>query len=138
MKKILLFTGFFILVTSLAQAQASNYKVVFDMTSRDSINQVAVLRELTLIRENNPEAKMEVVMYGQGIDLAIKGKSPQETTVTKLLADKGISFKICALAMKRNNIDKSQLIPGVEVVPDGIYEIVTKQQEGWGYIKVSR
>src|SRR5882672_8754641 len=127
MKKILLFTVFFMLVAYFAQAQVSNYKVVFDMTSRDSINQVAVLRELNLIRENNPDAKMEVVMYGQGIDLAVKGRSPQEATVTKLLADKGISFKICALAMKRNNIDKSQLIPGVEVVPDGIYEIVTKQ-----------
>jgi intracellular sulfur oxidation DsrE/DsrF family protein len=38
--------------------------------------------------------------------------------------------------MQRYNIDKSQLIPGVEVVPDGIYEIITKQREGWGYIKV--
>ena len=40
--------------------------------------------------------------------------------------------------MKRNNIDKSQLIPGVEIVPDGIYEIILKQREGWGYIKVAR
>lgn len=40
------------------------------------------------------------------------------------------------MTMKRNNIDKSQLVPGVEVVPDGIYEIVSKQQAGWGYIKV--
>jgi len=25
----------------------------------------------------------------------------------------------------------------VEVVPDGIHEIVSKQQAGWGYIKVA-
>src|SRR5262245_50052687 len=119
MKKILPLTGFFMLITLLAQSQ-TNYKVVFDMTSRDSINQAAVVREVNLIRENNPDAKMEVVMYGQGIDLAIKGRSGQEANVVKLLTDKGVSFKICAIAMKRNNIDKSQLITGVEVVPDGI------------------
>ena len=123
--------------TYLVQAQNADYRVVFDMTSRDSINQQSVIRELGLIREGNPDAKLEVVMYGHGIDLAIKDRSTQQAAVQKLLTDKGISFKICAIAMKRNNIDKSQLIPGVEVVPDGIYEIISKQREGWGYIKVS-
>jgi intracellular sulfur oxidation DsrE/DsrF family protein len=137
MKKILLVTGV-LLVSYLVQAQNADYRVVFDMTSRDSLNQQAVVRELGLIREGNPDAKMEVVLYGQGIDLAITGRSWQQAAVQKLLSDKGISFKICAIAMKRNNIDKSQLIPGVEVVPDGIYEIITKQREGWGYIKVAR
>ena len=137
MKKIILFTGM-LLTAYLVQAQNADYRVVFDMTSRDSVNQQAVVRELGLIREGNPDAKMEVVMYGQGIDIAIKGKSSQEAAIQKLLADKGISFKICAIAMRRNNIDKSQLIPGVEVVPDGIYEIISKQRDGWGYIKVAR
>jgi intracellular sulfur oxidation DsrE/DsrF family protein len=127
------------LVTSyVMHAQNADYKVVFDMTSRDSVNQVAIVRELGLIREGNPDAKMEVVLYGQGIDLAISGRSSQQANVQKLLTDKGISFKICAIAMKRNNVDKSQLIPGVEVVPDGIYEIISKQRDGWGYIKVAR
>jgi intracellular sulfur oxidation DsrE/DsrF family protein len=137
MKKIMLLTGL-IMIGGLVKAQNADYRVVFDMTSRDSINQQAVVRELNLIREGNPDARLEVVMYGQGIDIAIKGRSSQEPAVQKLLTDKGISFKICAIAMKRNNIDKSQLIPGVEVVPDGIYEIILKQREGWGYIKVAR
>jgi intracellular sulfur oxidation DsrE/DsrF family protein len=38
--------------------------------------------------------------------------------------------------MKNHNIDASQLLPGVGIVPDGIYEIMTRQREGWGYIKV--
>lgn len=137
MKKIILLAGI-LLSSYMMYAQNADYRVVFDMTSRDSLNQQAVIRELSLIREGNPDAKLEVVVYGQGIDLAIMGRSSQQPNVQKLLTDKGISFKICAIAMKRNNIDKSQLIPGVEVVPDGIYEIITKQREGWGYIKVAR
>jgi intracellular sulfur oxidation DsrE/DsrF family protein len=32
---------------------------------------------------------------------------------------------------------KSQLMPGVQTVPDGIYELVSKQQQHSGYIKVT-
>jgi intracellular sulfur oxidation DsrE/DsrF family protein len=39
------------------------------------------------------------------------------------------------VALKNNHVDKSQLLPGVETVPDGIYEIISKQKQGWGYIK---
>jgi hypothetical protein len=137
MKRFILLAGMFMLVAYFVQAQDSNYKVVFDMTSKDTVNQQTLIRQLGLIRKANPNAKMEVVIYGQGLDLAVKGKTNQETAVNQLLTDKGISFKVCAITMQRNNVDKTQLIAGVETVPDGIYEIVTKQQEGWGYIKIA-
>ena len=123
--------------STIATAQDADYKVVFDLTSRDTANQQAIIRELGLIRASNPRALLEVVIYGQGLDLVVQGRTVQETALRKLLTDKDISFKVCAMTLKRNNIDKSQLIPGVEVVPDGIYEIITKQKQGWGYIKVA-
>jgi intracellular sulfur oxidation DsrE/DsrF family protein len=120
-----------------AAAQTPSYKVVFDMSSKDSVNQQAIVRELNLIRQSNPAARMEVVVYGQGLSLVTNEETAQHAAVQKLLADKQIYFKVCAMTMKRMNVDKSQLLPGVEVVPDGIYEIISKQQEGWGYIKVA-
>jgi intracellular sulfur oxidation DsrE/DsrF family protein len=138
MKKIRLLAILALLFTSqVTLAQDSKYKVVFDITSKDSVNQQALIRQLGFIRKSNPDSKLEVVIYGQGLDLAIKGKSQQEAAVNQLIADKGVSFKVCAVTMKRYNIDKSQLLPGVEVVDDGIFEIISKQQEGWGYIKVA-
>jgi len=41
------------------------------------------------------------------------------------------------VAMKANNVEVNQLVPGVQIVADGIYEILSRQREGWGYIKVS-
>jgi intracellular sulfur oxidation DsrE/DsrF family protein len=38
--------------------------------------------------------------------------------------------------MKNQKVEKADLLPGVAVVPDGIAELVAKQREGWGYIKV--
>ncbi len=135
MKKIIL--CFALAITAHLVKAQENYRVVFDMTSKDTTNQQTLVRELALIRQANPNAKMEVVVYSQGLPIVVKDGSAQQPAVMNLLNDKDIRFKVCAMTMKRNNVDKSQLIPGVEVVPDGIYEIITKQQEGWGYIKVS-
>jgi len=137
MRKYLLCISIFLLMSSFVNAQVKDYKVVFDMSSRDTINQQAIVREIGLITGASPDAKLEVVIYGQGLDLAVKDRSTQQAAVQKLIADKKASFKVCAMTLKRNNIDPSQLVPGVEVVPDGIYEIISKQQEGWGYIKVA-
>ncbi len=136
MKKTLLLISVVMLITTFVHAQVKDYKVVFDMSSRDTINQQAIVREIGLITGASPDAKLEVVIYGQGLDLAVKDRSTQQSAVQKIIADKKATFKVCAMTMKRNNIDISQLVPGVEVVPDGIYEIISKQQEGWGYIKV--
>jgi intracellular sulfur oxidation DsrE/DsrF family protein len=136
MKKIILCISVIMLMTTFVNAQSKNYKVVFDMSSKDTVNQQAIIREIGLITGATPDAKLEVVIYGQGLDLAVKDRSAQQSAVQKLIAENKASFKVCAMTMKRNNIDQSQLVPGVEVVPDGIYEIISKQQEGWGYIKV--
>jgi hypothetical protein len=138
MKKYLLCISVIMLMTTFLNAQATNYKVVFDMSSKDTVNQQAIIREIGLITDANPDAKLEVVIYGQGLELAIKDRTAQQLAIQKIIAGNKASFKVCAMTMKRNNIDKAQLVPGIEIVPDGIYEIISKQQEGWGYIKVAR
>jgi uncharacterized protein len=56
--------------------------------------------------------------------------------VQNAMKNPNVTFKVCALALKNNSVDKSQLLAGVSTVPDGIHEIVSKQQDHWGYIKV--
>jgi intracellular sulfur oxidation DsrE/DsrF family protein len=126
-----------ICLLAITFVNAQDYKVVFDMTSKDSVNQQALIRQLDYIKETNASSKLEVVIYGEGLGLILKDRSPLQSSITKLINSDHVSFKVCGATMKRNNIDKSQLIPGVEVVPDGIYEIITRQKEGWGYIKVA-
>jgi hypothetical protein len=33
-------------------------------------------------------------------------------------------------------VERSALLKEAQTVPDGIFEIISKQQQGWGYIKV--
>ena len=136
MKHLLLF-ALLLFSVQVSFAQSPPYNVVFDLTGKDSVSQMAVIRWINEITKSNPNAKLEVVMYAQGVDFAVKDKSLVANEVTRLAQNKNISFRVCAIAMKNHNIDKSQLLPGVDTVPDGIYEIISKQAEGWGYIKVA-
>jgi uncharacterized protein len=122
--------------SSLLQAQ-KDYKVVFDLTSRDSVDHKNIIRWLNEITAAEPNANLEVVLYGKSLDMVTKDKSVVSNAVQQLASKPNVAFKVCAIAMKNNNVDKSQLIQGVQVVPDGIYEIIAKQKEGWGYIKAS-
>ena len=116
-------------------AQVKDYKVVFDITSKDTNVHKAVIRWCNEITSAYPDAKLEVVYYGQSLEMITQGKSIVPNEVTRLINDKKVDFRVCASSLKRWNIDKSQLIPGVATVPDGIYEILQKQREGYGYIK---
>jgi len=75
-------------------------------------------------------------MYGKGFELVMPDRSAYTDGVKEAMKNPNVTFKVCAIALKNNNIDKSQLLPGVQTVPDGIYELVLKQQDHWGYIKV--
>jgi intracellular sulfur oxidation DsrE/DsrF family protein len=116
-------------------AQKTDYKVVFDLTSKDTLDEKSLIRWLNEVAIPNTEGKFEVVMYGKGFNLVLKNNVACSDDVTRLAAYKNISFKVCAVAMKNNHVEKDDLLPFVEIVPDGIYEIVHKQREGWAYIK---
>src|SRR5690242_11952528 len=126
MKSILLLAG--ILLSSFFAFAQKDYKVVFDLTSKDSNDQKAVVRWLNEVSKAEPTAQMEVVMYGQGLDLVTKGKSAVSDDVIKLAQNKNIAFKVCQVAMKAHNLQFSDLLQGVQTVPDGIYEVISKQR----------
>ena len=120
----------------LAKAQAS-YKVVFDLTSGDTTDHKLALRWANEVLKAEPTAQVEIVLFGKSLGMITQQRSIVAEDITKLAANKNASIKVCRIAMKVNNVDITQLVPGVTIVPDGIYEIISKQQRGWGYIKVS-
>jgi intracellular sulfur oxidation DsrE/DsrF family protein len=136
MKKVFLSAIVLLFCSFLLKAQ-KDYKVVFDLTSGDSLSQQTAIRWVTEIVKAEPTAQVEVVMFGKGLPLAVKDRSAVANDVMSLATNKNVAFKVCSVAMANQKIDKSQLLPGVQTVPDGIYEVISKQREGWGYIKVA-
>lgn len=118
-------------------SQEKPVKIVFDVTSSDPAVHEATLRHVTEMAKNYPNSMFEVVLYGGSIDMVVSEKSSVLKEIKALSPNKNVSFAICEQTMKRKNIASNQLIPGVIMVPDGILEIIQKQQQGWGYIKES-
>jgi len=136
MKHISAVVSLTLLNLGLCLAQDVPYRVVFDLTSRDSLDQKAVMRWVTEISAANPKAELEVVMYGKGFEMVMPEKSTVLAEVKNAMINPNIKFKACEVALRSNKTDKSRLLQGAQTVPDGIYEIISKQQQGWGYIKV--
>src|SRR5262249_52344461 len=110
--------------------------VVFDITNGEPAAQQRVIVLVNEIIESNPNAKVEVVFYGNSISTIDKSKSTVADDISKLSANKNVQFRACAIAMKKHNLDDSGLVNGVQSVPDGIYEIVKKEAVGYAYVKI--
>ena len=139
MKSMLAIAGCTLLAAALVGAQPTSrpkpYKVVFDLTTDHPQDQTAVLRWLREVASVTPQTEMEVVMYGRGLSLVVPSRSTLTEEVKQAIAQPNVTFKVCEIAMRNQNVDKSQLLPNVATVPDGIGEIVARQKDGWGYIK---
>lgn len=118
-----------------ATAQVKPVQIVFDVTSSDTLIHQATLRHVSGMSKTYPQSTFEVVIYGGAITMVQNGKSTVAKNIKLLENNSNVSFKVCEETMKRYKITKDMLLPKVGTVPDAIIEIVTKQGEGWGYIK---
>jgi intracellular sulfur oxidation DsrE/DsrF family protein len=82
----------------------------------------------------SPTTKIEVVCHGSGLDMLVSGKTIVEDKI-KLLAEKGVVFNACDFSIKERKVERSKIISVSGFVPAGIVEIVSKQEQGWSYIK---
>ena len=137
MKSALLVGAVAALSLGFVSREPQPYRVVFDLTSRDSLDQKAVVRWIKEVSASSPKAQIEVVMYGKGFELVMPTKSTVTADVETALKNPNVSFKVCEIAMRNNQLEKKDFLPGVQTVPDGIHELVMKQQENWGYIKAA-
>lgn len=123
------------LFTLSVLAQDKPIKVVFDVTSKDESAHQSTMRHVKMMSEAYPDSEFEVVVYGGALDMVLKDESSVAEDLELVQDNQNVSVKVCEGTMKRRQVDEASLLPGVSTVPDGIVEIVTKQGEGWGYIK---
>ena len=137
MKKIFLTTAFLLGIMLQSSAQQKPYNIVFDLTTSDTATHQRLIRWINGILTSHPDAKIEVVFYGKALDMIVKDKSTVSGDVIKLGTNKKVTFAVCEHAMQVFNISDNQLLDGVFTVPDALYELIIKQAEGYGYIKVT-
>lgn len=123
-------------VNSFAQTESKDHKIVFQFTNaNDTLQQKAFVKQLENITEHWPNAKYEVVLYNQGLELVMKNNTKYQSRL-QALKSKGVKFVVCENTLKNRKISKDAFPEVlVEYTPAGIAEIVEKQEQGWSYIK---
>lgn len=110
------------------------HKIVMQFTDSDSVSQASVLLQVKNIRTAWPNADVEVVCHGPGLDLLQKAKSKVTDQISEW-SGKGVVFAACNNTMKRRNIKKEDLLAPVVVVPSAMIELTLKQEEKWAFVK---
>ncbi|ERM83345.1 hypothetical protein P872_16000 [Rhodonellum psychrophilum GCM71 = DSM 17998] len=104
------------------------------LTNGDTDVHKKFIRQLNNIMTAAPNAKIEVVTQGMGIDLLKTQQNPYEKELG-LLVNKGVQFVICENTLRQREMKKDQFLTLAGFVPSAILEIVMKQEAGWIYIK---
>jgi uncharacterized protein len=119
-------------VAVFAQAQT---KVILHLQSADTLVHKSLVNQVGNIKKAMPEAEIEVVCHGPGLELLLKKKSTYVNRIHNMnLMD--VSFVACEFTMSQKNIKRDDLVPFAQTVPYGLVEIIKKQKENWNYVKL--
>ena len=116
---------------------ASNSLVIdFEHTTVEKVDHL--LTHITNVRQDfkddGQELSIEVVAYGAAIQLFTQDGAEFRDRIAELQG-LGVIFGVCRTAMNALEVDDSQLLNAVEVVPSGVGHLVKLQLTGSAYIK---
>jgi intracellular sulfur oxidation DsrE/DsrF family protein len=128
------------LVVPASAEQSENKwdKVVFHLDETRNARWALMLARSYL--EDVPTAKIVFVTYGPGVDFLLDDAKdhrddPYDYAVLRLV-EQGVDFRVCNATLTARQINKTELLEEVKVVPSGISEIARLQlKEGFAYLK---
>lgn len=121
-------------LAQVKEKDKAEHKIIFQLTSGDTTAHKQLMKQFNNILSVSPTTKIEVVCHGGGLDMLVSDKTIVADKI-KALKEKGVVFHACEFSIKERKIDRSKIIAEATYVPAGIIEIVSKQEQGWSYIK---
>ncbi len=119
---------------ALAENGKGPMKVVIQVSDADPATWSLALNNVKNFQAaTKGEAKIEVVAYGPGIGM-LTADSEMANRVSEAV-DSGVKVAACGNTMKAKNLTKADMNSKVDIVPGGVVEIVTREMEGYSYIR---
>lgn len=134
-KTLLLFLLLLPILTHSAPAQEKRHRIVFAMTSPDEADwrlTIGNIRNLLAAFPPN-STDVEVVTYGPGLNMVKKSSSVGADVQALQLVH--VRFVACEHTMQAQHVTLADLLKDLETVPSGVVEVITRQEQGWSYIK---
>jgi intracellular sulfur oxidation DsrE/DsrF family protein len=135
---VLAAVGIFSVTVSHAQAQpaaAQRAKVVIQVSDSDQGKWNLALNNAKNIQTDLGAAyvDIEIVTYGPGIDM-LKLDSPVGGRIGEA-STAGVKVIACENTMRGQKLTRADMLNGISYVPAGVVELMSRQQQGWAYIR---
>jgi uncharacterized protein len=118
-----------------AQATPQRARVVIQVSDADQGKWNLALNNAKNIQTDLGAANVdiEIVAYGPGIDLLkldspVGGRIDEATTA-------GVKVIACENTMRGKKLTRTDMLNGIGYVPAGVVELMSRQQQGWAYIR---
>ncbi len=142
MKKLItliLFTVIALMMVNTTYAQKTKkqnkHRIVMQLTSNDKAVHKSLTKQLNNLKNGwGDTVEIVVVCHGPGIDFLSSEKTGYREEIYAL-KKRGIVFVVCENSLLEREVPKEAILPDMNYVKMGIGEIVTKQEQGWTYIK---
>jgi intracellular sulfur oxidation DsrE/DsrF family protein len=135
---VLAAVGILSATVSHAQAQpaaAQRARVVIQVSDSDQGKWNLALNNAKNIQTDLGAANVdiEIVTYGPGIDMLkldspVGGRIGEATTA-------GVKVIACENTMRGQKLTRADMLSGIGYVPAGVVELMSRQQQGWAYIR---
>lgn len=137
-------TGFAVAL-SLAPlaALAETHRVAFHVDENDpqvmnmTLNNVNNL--IAYYAEQGDDVEVQVVTYGPGLHMLREDTSPVAPRIAQMaLEHENVTFQACnntLQGMQRQAGHDIALLSEANIVPSGVVQLVTLQEQGWSYIR---
>lgn len=117
--------------------EPAKHRIVMQFNDPDSVSQTRTLLQVQNVRKIWPDAEIEVVCLGGGLDLLMTKNSKASNLVAEW-SGKGVIFAACNNTMINRKVTKEDLLPQAVVVPAAVIELATKQEDGWSYFRAGK
>ncbi len=117
------------------QASAQRARVVIQVSDNDPAKWNLALNNAKNIQTDlgAPNVDIEIVAYGPGIGM-LKMDSPVGGRIDEASAA-GVKVLACENTMRGQKLTRTDMLNGIGYVPAGVVELMTRQQQGWAYIR---
>jgi len=109
--------------------------VVFELTSGDAKSWRSLINNVENLQTALGATSIEVVVHGEALGMLMKGENGAVHERLEKIASEDVIFAACENTMRRQNVDKADLVPFAVTVDAGVAQVVRRQQAGWSYVR---
>lgn len=141
--KALILSGMLAVAATGAFAEGQTHKVAIHVDENDpqvmnmALNNAANVSQY--YQEQGDTVIIELVAYGPGLNMLVADKSPVADRIAQMsLGIDNLSFSACGNtldAMEKNAGHDIALMDEATVVPSGVVQLITLQEDGYAYVR---